>query len=331
MQPKIAILPEPKIQEKVFDASHRKQLEALGDVFSNRTEGMPGAETLKEVIAGADFAVTSWGCPPLTKDILDKAPRLRAVIHAAGTVKPIVTPELWSRGIRVSSCNEQLGVGVAETALALTIASLKNMWRLSHVTRQGGWGQGRELVRELYGIAVGVIGAGKAGRHYIRLLRQFSVDILVYDPYVTAEEADRIGAVKAGLNELLSASDVVSIHAPSLPSTYRMIDRERLMMMKDDAILINTARGAIVDETALIGELQKGRLFACLDVTDPEPPMPDHPFRRLPNCIVIPHIAGAVNNGLKRLGQFAVEELKRFANGAPLLGEVKPEQLEVLA
>lgn len=331
MKLKIAILPEPKIQEKVFDASHRDQLEALGEVAYNRSKGIPRTETLQEVIAGADLAVTSWGCALLTKDILDQAPRLRAVVHAAGTVKPIVTEELWSRGIRVSSCNEQLGIGVAETTLALTIASLKNMWRLAQTTREGGWGQGREKIREMYGITVGVIGAGKAGSHYIRLLRQFSVTVLVCDPYLTAEQAVRLGARKTELHELLAASDVVSLHAPSLPSTYRMINRERLLMMKDDAILINTARGAIVDEEALVEELRKGRLFACLDVTDPEPPAPDHPFRSLPNCVITPHIAGAVHNGIKRLGQFAVEELKRFAAGAPLLGEVKPEQLEILA
>ncbi|MBD2860849.1 hydroxyacid dehydrogenase [Paenibacillus oceani] len=328
---KIAILPDLVVQRKLFDATHRKQLESIGDVIYNRTEGKPSPETLKDTIAGADLAVTSWGCTPLTKEILDRAPRLRAVVHAAGTVKPVVTPELWSRGIRVASCNDSLAVGVAESALALTIASLKNMWRLSQITREGGWGQGRELVRELYGLTVGVIGAGKAGRHYIRLLRQFSVDILVYDPFSTAEEIARTGAVKAELNELLAASDVVSLHAPSIPSTHHLINRERLLMMKDDAILINTARGSIVDEAALVEQLQQGRLFACLDVTAPEPPASDHPFRSLPNCIVTPHIAGAVNNGIKRLGQFAVEELGRLVRGAPLLGEVKPEQLETMA
>lgn len=331
MKLKIAILPEPVIQHKVFDASHRTQLESLGDVIYNRKEGIPAPETLREVITGADIAVTSWGCTHLTKEILDRAPRLQAVIHAAGTVKPVVTPELWIRGIRVTSCNDSLAVGVAETALGLTIASLKNMWQLTQTTRHGGWGQGREKVRELYGITVGVIGAGKAGCHYIRLLRQFSVNVLVYDPYLTADQTAKIGAAKVELYDLLAASDVVSLHAPSIPSTYHMINHESLQLMKDDAILINTARGSLVDEAALVEELQKGRLFACLDVTSPEPPGPDHPFRSLPNCVVTPHIAGAVNNGIKRLGQFAVEELERYIRGLPLLGEVKPEQLEILA
>ncbi|MDF2717857.1 MAG: hypothetical protein K0R28_4782 [Paenibacillus sp.] len=306
-------------------------MEAIGTVVRNMSEDPLKPETVQSVIQGADIAITSWGCIPLTRDILDFAPRLKAVLHAAGTVKGVVTPELWEKGIRVSSGNGPLGVGVAETALGLTIASLKHMWRLSDSTRNGGWGAERQQVRELYRITVGVVGAGKAGSHYIRLLRNFEVDILLYDPILTVEQAEAMGARKADLETVLAASDVVSIHAPSLPETYRMIDRERLALMKDDAILINTARGALIDEAALVDELRKGRLFACLDVTDPEPPAPDHPLRGLPNCILTPHIAGAVNNGIKRIGQFAIDEAKRLLAGEKLEGEVKGEQMNVLA
>lgn len=328
---KIAVLPEPRIQQRIFGETHWKQLEAIATVVRNEREGAPSPETLKDVVAGADFAITSWGCSKLTHDILRKAPGLRAVVHAAGTVKGIVTPDLWERGIRVSSGNGPLGKGVAETALGLTIASLKQMWQLTQTTRGGGWHEGKDRIRELYEVTVGVIGAGQAGRHYIRLLRHFDVTVMLYDPVLTAAQAAELGAVKAELAEVLAESDVVSIHAPSIPETYRMFNRERLASMKDSAILINTARGSIVDEEALVEELRKGRLFACLDVTDPEPPASDHPFRSLPNCILTPHIAGAVNNGVKRIGQFAIDEVKRMLAGEKLEGEVKQEQMSVLA
>lgn len=327
----IAVLPEPRIQNNVFDERCWKGLERIGRVVRNEQQGMLQRDRLCELIEGADFAITSWGVPALTKEVLDRAPNLKAVIHAAGSVKPIVSPELWERGIRVSGGNGQLGIGVAETALGFTIASLKNMWRLTQSTRQGGWVDGRTQVRELYGLTVGVIGAGKAGQHYMRLMRHFDVNLLVCDPKLTAEQAETLGATKADLPELLSVSDVVSIHAPSIPSTYRMMNRERLALMKDEAILINTSRGSLIDEQALLEQLLAGRLFACLDVTDPEPPAPDHPLRGLPNCIITPHIAGAVNNGRKRLGQFAVEELRRLLAGEPLSGEVKVDHLELLA
>lgn len=110
-----------------------------------------------------------------------------------------------------------------------------------------------------------------------------------------------------------------------------MINADLLRIMKDDAILINTARGALIDEDALVAELRRGRLFACLDVTDPEPPAADHPFRTLPNCVLTGHVAGAVNNGVKRLGRFAVAEIRRFLADEPLEGEVREADLARLA
>jgi len=110
-----------------------------------------------------------------------------------------------------------------------------------------------------------------------------------------------------------------------------MMNRERLQRMKDDAILINTARGSIIDEEALAAELEKGRLWACLDVTHPEPPSKEHKFRQLPNVTLIPHIAGAVNNGLYRIGDYVMREIESFLTGQPLDGEVNLSQLHVIA
>lgn len=328
---KIAVLPPPSGQKRLFSESGWNRLSALGDVVRNEQEGRIDLYETRNLLSGADVIVTSWGSPALTGELLEAAPQARLVVHAAGTIKKIATPELWERGIRVSSGNDALAVGVAETALGLMIASLKNMWQLVGYTREGKWSQGRDRVRELYEIKVGVVGAGRAGRHLLRLLRQFSVQTYVYDPMVDAREIAAMGAVKAELDTLLSICDVVSLHAPSLPATYRMIDAPRLAGMKDDAILINTARGSLIDEAALVAELAKGRLFACLDVTDPEPPAPDHPLRSLPNCVLTPHIAGAVGNGVRRLGEYVVEEIGRWQAGEPLQGEVRQSQLAVLA
>lgn len=327
---KIAILPPAGARQRVLNDKHLNELRQWGEVVFNES-GVSSPQAIRQTIAGADIAITSWGIPSLTGDILDAAPQLKAVIHAAGTVKPIVTPELWSRGIRVSSGNGPLGQGVAETALGLTIASLKNMWKIAKETEQGGWSEEKKRVRELYDVEIGVIGGGKAGKHFIKLLQNFDVSVLLADPFVSNEQAQAIGATKVELEELLSRSDVVSIHAPSIPATYKMINSERLALMKDDAILINTARGSIVDEDALVAELQKGRLFACIDVTDPEPPSADHPFRTLPNCVLTSHIAGSVTNGMYRIGKFAVQEVDRFRNGQRMEGEVEEKDMAILA
>ena len=327
----IAMLPGTNMRRQIFRDEHLEQLSQWGTVRLNERDENPDKAQVMEMIRGARIAITSWGCPPIDRDVLNCAPELQLIVHAAGTVKGIVTPDVIERGIRVSSANDALGVGVAETALGLTIASLKNIWELASNTRQGKWNEGKSRVRELYEVTIGVVGAGKAGRHFIRLLRNFDVRIVVYDPYLDEQEAIGLGAERVELERLLRESDVVSIHAPSIPSTYRMFNRETFALMKDDAVLINTARGSLIDEDDLVNELRKGRFIACIDVTDPEPPRPDHPFRELPNCILIPHIAGAVNNGKYRIGKYVVEEVRRFVTGQPMDGEVNLGKLHIIA
>ncbi|MEF3312553.1 hydroxyacid dehydrogenase [Paenibacillus sp. GYB004] len=328
---RIALLPGADVWESIVTEKYLNQLRQMGELVVNTLPGAPSKERVAELIRDADFAITSWGCPAFDADVLGDAGRLKLVAHAAGTVKGIVTPELIERGIRVSSANDALGVGVAETALALTITSLKRMWELSQSTREGTWEEGKEHIREMFDITIGVVGAGKAGRHYIRLLQQFEVDIVLYDPIVSVQEAVELGCRKVEFEELLAVSDVISIHAPSIPETNHMFNAKAFSIMKDDAVLINTARGSLVHEYELAAELAKGRFTACIDVTEPEPPSLDHPFRKLPNVILIPHIAGAVNNGKQRMARHAVEEIRRFIAGQPLEGEVNLQNLHVIA
>ncbi|WP_135557375.1 hydroxyacid dehydrogenase [Paenibacillus cymbidii] len=326
----IAMVQGKDQRDRVFAQAHIEQLRLLGEVVLNERSGPPSEDEVRELATGADVIITSWQCPPITAAVLDAAPQLRGLLHAAGSVKGVATPEVWRRGIRVSGGAAALGKGVAETALGMTIASLKNMWRLARHTREGGWTRGTD-VRELYGLTIGVVSAGSAGGHFIRLLQNFDVDVLVYDPFLSAEDAAALGAVKSELEPLLAAADVVSLHAPLLDATHHMINARRLALMKDDAILINTARGGLIDETALAAELAQGRLFACLDVTDPEPPAADHPLRALPNAVLTPHLAGAVTNGLHRIARSIVDDAALLLQDKPMRGEVAPERLDRLA
>jgi phosphoglycerate dehydrogenase-like enzyme len=330
-RPVIAMLQSMELTERMFKPEHLERLRQLGSLRMNPAMGHPTDDEAAQLAAGADILITSWGCPSLHAGILDHCPSLALIAHAAGTVKPIMSPAVIDRGIRVTSSNDALARGVAETTLGLTIVSLKNIWQLARNTREGEWDRQRELVRELYEVTIGVIGAGLSGAHYIRLLQQFEVKVLVYDPYRSESQIAEMGAVKVQLEQLLEQSDVVSIHAPSLPETRHLMNKDALLRMKDNAILINTARGSLIDEQALIEELRKGRLWACLDVTDPEPPDPSHPFRSLPNVTLIPHIAGSTNNGLYRIADYLVHEIERFRLGKPMRGEVDLTRLHVLA
>jgi phosphoglycerate dehydrogenase-like enzyme len=230
----------------------------------------------------------------------------------------------------VTSTAPALAVDVAETTLGLIIVGMKRVWPLARHVREGGWRESPWWpARELFRKEVGIIGAGNVGRHVIKLLQAFDVHVLVYDPFISSDEAAQLGAEKVALEKLLKHSDIVSLHAPARPETYHMLNAERLALMKDDALLINTARGSLI-EAALINELSKGRLFAFLDVTDPEPPAAESPLRRLDNVVVMPHIAGCIEN-CGRMGELAVEELRRFFAGEPALYPIRPEMFDRIA
>ena len=328
---KIALLMSAAGRSSVFSVRAMARLQSLGEVSANETE-LTDPAVIKSVIQDADIAVTSWGNGSLTADILDCAPNLRLVAHAAGSVKPVVSDALFERGISVISSAAVLSRGVSETALGFTIAAAKNFFNLNQMIHDGGWAHDRKQITELFEIKIGVIGCGYAGSHYIELLRNFDVDILAYDPFLSAGRIQAIGAVKAELDQIIRECDIISLHAPSIPSTRHMINAETLDGMKDGVILINTARGSLVDEMALYECLKSGKIkYACLDVTDPEPPAADHPLRTLPNCIMTPHLAGLANNGLGRIGMHVCSEIEHLLHNEPLTSRVTKDMLATIA
>ena len=250
------------------------------------------------------------------------------------SVKRFVSDAFWERGIHLTSAGIALARDVAETTLGLMIVGQKRIWPLGQHVRDGGWRDSptwdRWFSRELYRQEVGIIGASNVGRYVIELLKPFGASILLYDPFVTEAEALRLGVTKLELDALLRRADVVSLHAPANARTRHMLNAQGLALMKDDALLINTGRGTLIDEAALVKELSNGRFFAFLDVTDPEPPAADSPLRKLDNVVVTPHIAGCIEN-CNRMGELAVEELRRFFAGETAVYQVTPELLKRIA
>lgn len=312
---KIAIICSKEKTNDIFTQKTLDRLSQFGELAIN--EGEATMENIKATVKDADIAITSWGSLPMSEEILNECPNLKLHMHGAGSVKPYVTDALWERGVKVCASTKPLGIGVAETALGFTIAACKNFFAINEDIHNGGYL--RENITELYEITVGVVSAGYVGRHYIKLLQNFGVNVLLYDPFVTEERAKEMGCTKAELDELLKNSDVVSLHSPSIPETDHMINAETLKLMKKDAILINTARGTLIDETALYNHMVAGNLkYACIDVYDPEPPLADNPLRSLKNVIMTSHLAGLVQNGLLRIGAHCADEIERFINGQPM-------------
>ncbi|GAA2212534.1 hydroxyacid dehydrogenase [Nonomuraea monospora] len=274
-----------------------------------------------------EVLITSWGCPPIDRRVLDRAPALRAVVHVAGSVKHHITDACWERGIAVTSGAAGNAIPVAEYTVAAILFAGKRVPQIAGLYRRHqaalDW---TAVFPDLgnYRRTVGIVGASAIGRRVMDLLRRFDLDVLVADPYL---HADTAGAELVPLEELLERSDIVSLHAPELPETRHLLNRDRLARMRDGATLINTARGSLVDLGALTAELVSGRLHAVIDVTDPEPLPAGHPLYSLPNVLLTPHIAGSLGGELRRLTRAALDELERFTQGRPFVHPVNPALL----
>ncbi|WP_210584440.1 hydroxyacid dehydrogenase [Streptomyces sp. GESEQ-35] len=286
-----------------------------------------------DILATAEVLVTGWGCPRLDAGLLTAAPRLRTVLHAAGSVRSLVGEALWQRKITVSSAVTGNALPVAEYTLAMILLAGKDTFthrerfRATHAQPT----QAETAHIGNVGRRIGVIGASRVGRRLLELLRPFDFTVLLHDPYVSPAEADALGARLLPLDDLLGTSDIVTLHAPDIPETYRMLDAGRLALIKDGGVLINTSRGALIAPDALTDELVSGRLHAVLDVTEPEPLPASSPLYRLPNVFLTPHIAGSLGNELERLGRIVVEELERLATDMPLMHEVRQTDLTRVA
>ncbi|MFF8394071.1 hydroxyacid dehydrogenase [Streptomyces sp. NPDC016172] len=286
-----------------------------------------------DALASAEVLITGWGCPHLDADALTAAPKLSAVLHAAGSVRSLVGNALWERGVTVSSAVTGNALPVAEYTLAMILLAGKDTFdhherfRRSHAYPTPA----ETAATGNLGRRIGVIGASRVGRRLLELLRPFDLTVLLHDPYVSPAEAAALGAELLSLEDLLRHSDIVSLHAPDIPETHHMLDRTRLALVRDGGVLINTARGALVDHEALTDELVSGRLRAVLDVTDPEPLPAGSPLYQLPNVFLTPHIAGSLGNELERLGHIVVEELERLAGGLPPVHEVRHADLTRVA
>ncbi|RRR95630.1 hydroxyacid dehydrogenase [Glycomyces terrestris] len=323
---------DPVYLPKLFPEPYMSRLRAVLDIDPGLVVRDFADDRAAAVLAAAEVVVTGWGAPRFDPPALAAAGRLRAVLHAAGSVQ-WVDRAVHERGIAVVSAQDANAVPVAEYTLGMILLAGKDVFGLRERFRsERGFVVGEDHgAAGNFGRAVGLIGASRIGRRVIELLRPFDFEVLLADPYVDGDEADRLGVRLVGLDALMAAADIVSVHAPDLPETRRLVNAERLAAMKDGAVLVNTARGSLVDTDALAAELATGRISAILDVTDPEPLPSGSPLFDLPNVFLTPHVAGSQGNELARMGLSIVEEAERLAAGEPLRHAVDPGLLAIQA
>lgn len=306
------------------------------------TNAEPLPETVDEGyvlrnIAGAEAAVTCWGTPKITGPLLAAGVDLKLIAHGAGTPRAIVDDDVWAKGVRVFTAAPVIAADVAETALWGIIDLQKHMKEFDAGMRSGGWFTNLlelkcDMRRLNYRLTAGVVSASRVGRHMIRLLQAFGVKVMLFDPYVSSGEAALLGVTPAGLDELMVSCDVVTVHAPSLPETRNLIGARHLSALRDGAVFVNTSRGAVVDERALIDELKTGRISAYLDVFEQEPLPLGSELYKLGNVRLSPHMSGGhtVNGGYER-GDYLVEQLRSWKTNGTLQDEVTKAMMAYIA
>ena len=320
---------------RFFTDDDLARIAAVGTILDAEPLGAWDDPRSDALLAEATVILGHWGCPAITPAVLDRAPHLGLFAYAAGTLKDLVCDELFERDVRVTSGARANAEPVAEFTLATILFAGKDvLWQRDALRDRDirNHRQPSEVPIGNWDKTIGIVGASLVGRRVLELLAPFpQLRPILFDPFVDADEATALGATKVELDELCATADVVSIHAPDLPSTHHLIGADQLALMRTGATFINTARGALVDHEALVAEASSGRLYVVLDVTDPEPLPRENPLRTLPNVFLTPHLAGSQGTELRRMAVDVADEIGRWSRREPARNEVRHEQLDRLA
>lgn len=285
----VAVEPIGISAERAKEIQH--QLAQKGHEFVWYADRKEDAATLVERMQDAEIVIVSN--IPLPADVLSKCPKLQFLNVAFTGLDHIDLNYCEVHQIRVKNASGYATQGVAELAVGLMIDVLRQITRLDGSIREGGV-RGAFLGRELRGKTVGIVGTGAIGIRTAQLLQAFGCDVMAWSR-TQRPEVTEMGIPYVSLEELMRRSDIISLHVPMTPETNGLISKEMLALCKPTAILINTARGKVVDMNALAEALREGRMAgAGIDVYEKEPPLPqDHPLLNAPNCVLVPHVGYA--------------------------------------
>ena len=295
------------------------------------------AEVLADPVSFSDVELvfSTWGMPVFTEEEIRRClPSLKCVLYGAGTVQPFARPFLHC-GVRIFSAWAANAVPVAEFTTAQIILSNKGYFLTNRLYHANGSQTAQRAFQKCpgnYGETVGIIGAGMIGKLVIEMLKVYRIKVIVFDPFLPDEQADALGVEKCDLSELFERASVVSNHLANNAETRGVLNYELFRRMRENAVFINTGRGAQVVEEDLVRILrERPDLTALLDVTHPEPPVKDHPFYTLPNCLLTPHIAGSAGDEVARMGEYMLSECREYLSGGITRYEVTEKMLETMA
>ncbi len=321
--------------ERNVDIVYNEELtKNIGELFE-LYEGVYNRDNINE-IKDVDCIFSTWGMVAFTEEeIKEFFPNLKIIFYGAGTVKGFATPFL-NLGIRVVSAWQANSVPVAEYTTAQIILANKGFYQSARrCTSLAERTNSAEHFRSFpgnYDTKVGIVGLGAIGSSVAERLKAYRLEVCAYDPFCSAEKAEKLGVTLVTLEELFRECQVITNHVSNIPETVGMMNYAHFSLMKDNGVFINTGRGAQVVEADLIRALkEKPERTAVLDVTHPEPPKEDSELYTMENVFLTPHVAGSAGNECFRMGEYMVEEAKRYLNSEALLYEVTLKMLETMA
>lgn len=321
--------------ERVYPEDLKQQIRKVGSLYPVPV----GRHNFKDpevaaVLREAEFAFSTWGMPVFSEaEIRESMPMLKAVLYGAGTVQGFARSFL-ACGVQVASAWVANGVPVAQYALAQILLANKGFYQSMSLAKTDRMraGQFSGTFPGNYRVRVGLLGIGAIGTMVAELLMPFGFEVLAFDPFLSEEKAERLQVRKTSLEEIFGTCQTISNHLANLPATVGILNRTHFERMLPYATFINTGRGAQVVEPELAAALTDvPTRTAVLDVTWPEPMMPDNPLFGLPNVFLTPHIAGSSGLEVVRMGEWMVQELNRLVGGESLRWGVTAKMLETMA
>lgn len=323
MPEKVILDPHFRTLSEIFAPEDLARMRAMADIAWGRDEPMPEDELAKAKPDAVAIITGGWRHGSVTD-----YPKLRAILEVGGTLPPkdvIDYQECAARGIRVLSCAPAFGPSVAEMALAMTLASARDLVEGDAAIRAGSekWQkEGNAHTFHLFDQTVGFIGFGSLARNLKPLLMPFRPKILVSDPWLTPSYLTTQGVEPVDLKTLLSESKVIYVLAIPSKENQALLGREELKLIQKGALLVLISRSHLVDFDALTEMLYEGRFRAAIDVFPNEPLPPDHPIRMAPGTVLSAHRAGGVAGGYPEIGRFVANDLEAILAGLP------PQQMQ---
>jgi len=295
---------------------HEKAIEVLKNAgFEVVYEEYPDEERLLELAKDVD-AIIVRSKPKVTRKVIENAPNLKVIGRAGVGLDNIDLDAAKERSIEVVNSPGASSRSVAELAMALMFNVTRKIAFADRKMREGVWAKKQCMGFELEGKTLGIVGFGRIGYNIAKIAKAMGMNLLLYDPYPNFERAKEVGGKFVELEELLKESDVVTLHVPLLDSTYHLINEERLKLMKPTAILINAARGPIIDTNALVKALREGWIAgAGLDVFEEEPLPAGHELTKLDNVVLTPHIGASTVEAQMRAGVEVAEKVVKILKG----------------